>query len=143
MFGHFLNLQCNQYRRRREQKCYRKHISCTCLSLLGTDKELFVFQQDVKHISSRTKQHEVWLIIMRLLSVLMSRTKSNSKSGSEVKVDFEKCYSSCGEIWAALPHTNELLSYSLRPLRWCAGRRQPRYVMWASQVIVWKFSRLC
>ena len=70
------------------------------LSLPWTDKELFVFQQDVKHISSRTKQHEVWLIIMRLLSVLMSRTKTNSKSGSEVKIDFEKCYSSCGEIFA-------------------------------------------
>ena len=41
-------------------------------------------QQDIKHISSRTKQHEVWLIIMRLLSVLMSRTKSTSKGGSEV-----------------------------------------------------------
>ena len=69
-------------------------------SLPGTDREIFVFQQDVKHISSRTKQHEVWLIIMRLLSVLMSRTKTNSKSGSEVKIDFEKCYSSCGKILA-------------------------------------------
>jgi len=58
------------------------------LSLPGTERGpvLYAFQQDVKHISSRTKQHEVWLIIMRLLSVLMSRTKTNSKSGSEVNL---------------------------------------------------------
>lgn len=49
------------------------------------NNEFINFQQDVKHISSRTKQHEVWLILMRLLSVLMSRTKSLSKSGSEVQ----------------------------------------------------------
>lgn len=64
--------------------------TCVCYPLcLGlTVKTTCVFQQDVKHISSRTKQHEVWLIIMRLLSVLMSRTKTNSKSGSEVQIDF-------------------------------------------------------
>ena len=47
---------------------------------MGLTIEMCSFQQDVKHISSRTKQHEVWLIIMRLLSVLMSRTKSTSKN---------------------------------------------------------------
>ena len=48
------------------------------------------FSKDIKQVSSRTKQHEVWLIIMRLLSVLMSRTKSPYKTASEVN----KCYDS-------------------------------------------------
>lgn len=56
----------------------------------------------MKHISSRTKQHEVWLIIMRLLSVLMSRTKSSSKTGSEVTkiVNFVKTWGLGSEIFS-------------------------------------------
>lgn len=66
------------------QVSYHNDDGCTDFSYL-VNNEFITLQQDVKHISSRTKKHEVWLILMRLLSVLMSRTKSLSKSGSEVQ----------------------------------------------------------
>ena len=48
---------------------------------------LFELQLDRKtfgDVSARTPHHEVQLIVMRLLSVFMSRTKSGTKLASEV-----------------------------------------------------------
>lgn len=39
-------------------------------------------------MSERTKHHEVQLIMMRFLSVLMSKTKSSTKLASEVSMYF-------------------------------------------------------
>lgn len=46
-------------------------------------KELEIGKKDFKKISERTPNHEVQLIVMRLLSVFMSRTKSGTKTASE------------------------------------------------------------
>ncbi|XP_071821604.1 E3 ubiquitin-protein ligase UBR4-like isoform X2 [Apostichopus japonicus] len=46
-------------------------------------KELEIEKRDFKKISERTPNHEVQLIVMRLLSVFMSRTKSGTKTASE------------------------------------------------------------
>lgn len=52
--------------------------------------------QDVSKKNDRSSINEVHLVIMRLLSVFMSRTKSSSKSSSEVdslfdRNTFQKC----------------------------------------------------
>jgi len=39
---------------------------------------------DLTQMSTRSAQHEVKLVVLRLLSVLMSRTRSTSKSATEV-----------------------------------------------------------
>lgn len=44
--------------------------------------------QDVSKKNERSSINEVHLVIMRLLSVFMSRTKSGSKSSSEVTLNF-------------------------------------------------------
>lgn len=49
-------------------------------------KELEIEKRDFKKISERTPNHEVQLIVMRLLSVFMSRTKSGTKTASEVRL---------------------------------------------------------
>ncbi|KAK6636982.1 hypothetical protein RUM43_010649 [Polyplax serrata] len=56
-----------------------------CLeALLSTlIKTLEIKELDVTDIWQRTTKREVHLVVMRLLSVLMSRSKTNSKSGSE------------------------------------------------------------
>ncbi|XP_074621519.1 E3 ubiquitin-protein ligase UBR4-like isoform X3 [Acropora palmata] len=77
-FMQVLLMLCSDLEDNERDKNALQKVLGTCLDELQMDQ-----MQDVKHISSRTKQHEVWLILMRLLSVLMSRTKSLSKSGSE------------------------------------------------------------
>ena len=54
---------------------------------------LYELQLDRKtfgDVSARTPHHEVQLIVMRLLSVFMSRTKSGTKAASEVRVKIKK-----------------------------------------------------
>ncbi|XP_031553032.1 E3 ubiquitin-protein ligase UBR4-like isoform X2 [Actinia tenebrosa] len=46
-------------------------------------KELSLERRNYQEMSERTKQHEVQLIVMRFLSVLMSKTKSSAKLASE------------------------------------------------------------
>ena len=52
------------------------------LNMAATDK--------TGELSSRSLNHEVQLVIMRLLSVLMSRTKAGTKTSAEVKYDILK-----------------------------------------------------
>ncbi len=47
--------------------------------------ELNMSCKEFSDVASRTAFHEVQLIIMRLLSVFMSRTKSGTKTASEVR----------------------------------------------------------
>ncbi|XP_068695175.1 E3 ubiquitin-protein ligase UBR4-like isoform X2 [Montipora foliosa] len=77
-FMQVLRMLCSDLEDNERDKVALNKVLSACLSELKLDQ-----MQDVKHISSRTKQHEVWLILMRLLSVLMSRTKSLDKNGSE------------------------------------------------------------
>lgn len=49
--------------------------------------ELHINRSDVSDMATRTEAHEVQLVILRLLSVLMSRTKvAGSKGSSEVSI---------------------------------------------------------
>ena len=48
--------------------------------------ELNLQCKDFGDVAQRTAFHEVQLIIMRLLSVFMSRTKSGTKTASEVSL---------------------------------------------------------
>ncbi len=52
--------------------------------LMSLTAELEMSTIDVSDRHCRTLNHEVQLVIMRLLSVLMSRTKAGTKSSSEV-----------------------------------------------------------
>lgn len=45
--------------------------------------------QNYQEMSERTKRHEVQLIMMRFLSVLMSKAKSSTKLASEVSFIFD------------------------------------------------------
>jgi E3 ubiquitin-protein ligase UBR4 len=44
--------------------------------------------EEIADMSERSARHEVQLIIMRLLSVFMSRTKAGTKPSSEVQYNF-------------------------------------------------------
>jgi len=49
--------------------------------------ELHINRSDVTDMATRTEDHEVQLVILRLLSVLMSRTKvAGTKGSSEVSI---------------------------------------------------------
>lgn len=56
------------------------------IDIQNIDCVIFGFQ-DVSKKNERCSINEVHLVIMRLLSVFMSRTKSGSKSSSEVTVN--------------------------------------------------------
>ena len=91
----------------------------------------------MKHISSRTKQHEVWLIIMRLLSVLMSRTKSSSKSGSEVTKIYHLCLkiSACKRNFLIKCGSHKGLHWSA--LLWTVIGPVKTYVVSVTRVFCW------
>jgi E3 ubiquitin-protein ligase UBR4 len=55
-------------------------------------EELHLDSADITDIASRTSPREVQLIIMRFLSVLMSRSKSAGKSSSQVKFFLRSVY---------------------------------------------------
>ena len=58
--------------------------------------ELNMSCREFGDVASRTEFHEVQLIIMRLLSVFMSRTKSGTKTASEVSRGSEViCHVDC------------------------------------------------
>ena len=48
-------------------------------------QELHLDSADISNIATRTSSREVQLIIMRFLSVLMSRSKAGGKSSSQVR----------------------------------------------------------
>lgn len=74
-----------------------KKVTATSLSWIQRKLSVWLFcfaqffiyavpLQDVSKKNERSSINEVHLVIMRLLSVFMSRTKSGSKSSSEVQV---------------------------------------------------------
>lgn len=54
-------------------------------------QELHLNSDDISDIGSRTSAREVQLVIMRFLSVLMSRSKSSAKSSSPVRFETFFC----------------------------------------------------
>ncbi|XP_077863344.1 E3 ubiquitin-protein ligase UBR4-like, partial [Saccoglossus kowalevskii] len=79
-----------------------------------TLSELDMSKQDFSDVANRTSRHEVQLIIMRLLSVFMSRTKSGSKtneSSSLVSNATASALLSCGAVDYCLLILKSLLDH--------------------------------
>lgn len=69
------------------------HNSCKCTWIKSTPK-LFIFSsQDLEQIACRNQCYEVKLVLLRLLSVLLSRTKTGNKLAGEVSLYYKlNCY---------------------------------------------------
>ena len=66
-------------------------------SLINGLLQLSAHDVNLAQMSTRCAQHEVKLVVLRLLSVLMSRTRSPSKSATEVSITFMSSISSLSQ----------------------------------------------
>ncbi|KAI4460353.1 e3 ubiquitin-protein ligase ubr4 [Holotrichia oblita] len=88
----------------------------TCLNSLLTAVivELQINTVNLENVCTRTKQREVQLVIMRLLSVLMSRSKTSSATNKSSPPDNSTYVS---QVTATMLHKADIINYCLKLLQ--------------------------